>query len=364
MKSTHQNPGWLAEKKEDIGEISSILKTLGYTLDEDQPHLSGERYLMTREKLVLTGTQTKDGERVIIKVSNHPEGQKEIQDEKKSRDLLKSLSFAKKDITFPDELYYHEHSGYLFWITSYISQEKIFVAHTIEEQFFLILRSFEAQEAFHATTFEHLHNVRATFPVFRASEYLREFEHYIKAITENYRDSDLSKNLERAEKFLKENEATVDRYTNHLTHTDFVPHNFRIKGHDVYMLDCSSVYFGNKYEAWARFLNYMTVHNPTLEQLLSEYIRKNRGEDEYLSLRLMRVFKIGKLLEYYSQALQRTEGDLHKLTKVRIMFWNKALEAILEDKQLNESTRNEYISNRDKLRSPEEKERQKEFAVA
>lgn len=340
------------------------MKSLGFTLDEIQPHISGERYLMTKDKLVLAGRMIEGGERVIIKASQSPEGQKEIQTEKDSRDLLKSLSFTKKDLTFPDELYFGEHDNFLIWVTSFIPQEKIFVSHNIEEQFFLALRAFEAQEAFHATTFEHLNNIKRTFPIFKSSEYLREFDTYKNTIDRNLSEEELGATLEKAYNFLNSNKTTIDRYANHLTHTDFVPHNFRIKGHDVYMLDCSSVYFGNKYEAWARFLNYMLIHNPTLEQLLSEYVRKNRGEEEYLSLRLMRVFKIGKLLEYYSRSLVKTEGDLHTLTETRIKFWHQALVAILNDKPLPESVRKEYVSARDTLRSLEEKERQKEFAVA
>lgn len=364
MKATKNNPLWLTSKKEELEKITAILVSLGYLLDENQPHLSGERYLMTRDKFVLAGKSTSNNARVIIKASQYPDGQKEIQTEKKSRDLLKSLSFTKKDILFPDELYFGKHDGFLIWITSYIPQDKIFVAHTLEEQFFLALRAFEAQEAFHATTFEHLSNIRDTFPIFKSAEYLKEFEGYKLSISENYQNEELSKVLTEARLFLNKNKVTIDRYANHLTHTDFVPHNFRIKGHDVYMLDCSSVYFGNKYEAWARFLNYMLIHNPALEQLLSEYLRKNRGEEEYLSLRLMRVFKIGKLLQYYTGSLKKTEGDLHTLTEVRIKLWHQALKAILEDRPLSKDIRNEYISTRDTLRSPEEKERQREFAIA
>lgn len=364
MKSTQNDYSWISSKKEELENISSILKSLGYSLDENQPHISGERYLMTKDKLVLAGENTQSGTHVIIKASKYPDGQKEIEAEKNSRDLLKSLSFAKKTITFPDELYYGKHDNFLIWITSYIPQDKVFVAHGIEEQFFLALRAFEAQEAFHATTFEHLRNIKNTFPIFKSSEYFIEFGTFKKTITENYPDEKLQATLVKAAEFLKANKETIDRYANHLTHTDFVPHNFRIRGHDVYMLDCSSVYFGNKYEAWARFLNYMLIHNPVLDQLLSDYILKNRGEEEYLSLRLMRIFKIGKLLEYYSRSLNKATGDLHTLTEVRINFWHQVLQAILTGTPLPDEARNSYIAKRDALRSPEEKMRQREFSLA
>lgn len=364
MKSTQNDSSWINSKTEELKEISSILNSLGFSLDESQPHISGERYLMTKDKLVLAGKNTKNGERVIIKASEHPDGKKEIEVEKNSRDLLKSLSFAKKAISFPDELYYGKHDNFLIWITAFIPQDKVFVAHGIEEQFFLALRAFEAQETFHATTFEHLQNIKTTFPIFKSPEYLKEFENFRKTIAENSSDDKLASTLVSANKFLKTHKETIDRYANHLTHTDFVPHNFRIKGHDVYMLDCSSVYFGNKYEAWARFLNYMLIHNPILERLLADYIFKNRGEEEYLSLRLMRIFKIGKLFEYYARSLKKTTGNLHSLTEARIEFWHHALQAILSDTPLPEKILSEYIKKRDSLRSPEEKERQREFALA
>ena len=46
----------------------------------------------------------------------------------------------------------------------------------------------------------------------------------------------------------------------------------------------------------------MVHHNPDLEKILSEYVRANRGEEEYLSLRLMRVYKLG-FLSNTTQAL-------------------------------------------------------------
>lgn len=364
MKSTQNNSSWLDSKKEELENIASLLGRIGFSLDQQQPYMSGERFLMTKDKLVLAGKCVKDDARVIIKTSQHPDGQSEIETEKKSRDLLRSLSFAKKAITFPDELYFGKHDEVLIWITSYIPQDKVFVAHELEEQFFLALRAFEAQEAFHATTFEHVRLVKNTFPVFKSAEYFKEFEYFKKIIAENYPDKNLMSALDAADVFLKRNKEVIDCYANHLIHTDFVPHNFRIKDRDVYMLDCSSVCFGNKYEAWARFLNYMLIHNPALEQLLSDYIRKNRGEKDYLSLRLMRIFKIGKLLEYYARSFDKTTGDLHVLTGIRIQFWREALESILADKPFPEETRNNYIEKRNALRSPEEKERQREFAVA
>ena len=178
----------------------------------------------------------------------------------------------------------------------------MFVGHTIEEQFFIALSAFEAQESFHATTYEHLRTVKEIFPVLSSVEYLKDFNRLKESISQKYPDESLITTLQTAEKFLKENVITIDRYANYLTHTDFVPHNFRLVEHTLYMLDCvpnyATIHFGNKYEGWARFLNYMLIHSTELERILTKYVRDNRGEDEYLSLRLMAPIK-SPLFDYY-----------------------------------------------------------------
>lgn len=364
MKSTGNDNPWLSSKAPEIENLSIVLKTLGFFLEDKQPHLSGERYLMTKEKLVLAGKNIASGEHVIIKASRHPSGIQEIETEKRSRDLLNSLAFAKKVLVFPTEIYYGKHSGTTVWVTSYITQDKVFVAHSLEEQFFLTLRTFEAQEAFHATTFEHFRSIKNTFPLLRGADYINKFGDFKNKISSNFPSDSLQAVLKKAEDFLASQKPILDQYANHLVHQDFVPHNFRVKNKEVYMLDCSSVYFGNKYEGWARFLNYMLIHNPALEKLLATYIRENRGEDEYLCLRLMRVYKVGELLEYYTRSLAKTTGDLFMLTHVRIEFWSKVIDALLSDTSPKEDVVKEYIADRNALRSPEEKERQREFAIA
>lgn len=352
---------------QELDTIRTLLKPLGFSLDEHQPYTSGERYLMAGGKLVLAGVQDASGTKVIIKASNTKDGKHEIGSEKKSRDLMRSLSFADKKIVIPEELYYGTEGGYVFLIMRFIPQEKVFVAHTIEEQFFIALSAFEAQESFHATTYEHLKAVKEVFPVLSSVEYLKDFKRLKESIAHLYPDEALQKILLKAEDFLVENKVTIDRHANYLTHTDFVPHNFRLAEHTLYMLDCvpnyATIHFGNKYEGWARFINYMMTHNPELERLLSAYVRENRGEDEYLSLRLMRAYKITFLLEFYARSLSKTAGDLHALTLARLSYWREALIAILEDRPLSEDVRKQYIATRNSLRSEEEKERQREFNV-
>ena len=244
----------------ELATISALLKPLGFSLEEKQPYVSGERYLMAGGKLVLAGVHAESETKVIIKASRTADGKKEIGSEKRSRDLMRSLSFADKKILLPEELYFGTKDNYILLIMRFIPQEKVFTAHTIEEQFFITLSAFEAQESFHATTFEHLRAIKNVFPVLSSAEYFRDFERLKTSILRQYPDELLRTTLEQAEKFLKENAVTIDRYANYLTHTDFVPHNFRIAEHTLYMLDCvpnyATIHFGNKYEGWARFLTW------------------------------------------------------------------------------------------------------------
>lgn len=342
--------------------MESTLKELGFILEEEQPHLSGERFLMMKDKQVLVG-QDRNSNRVILKVATKQGGKEEIEREKKARDLLKKATFANDKILFPDEVFFGAKDNYLIWATEFIPQEKVFVAHPLEEQFFLILRAFEEQEAFHATTFEHIKSIESFFPVFHAREYFGEFRKFKESL-KKLNDRELDKTMEEAEAFLTSHKSIIDTYCNYLTHTDFVPHNFRIKGKSIYMLDLSAVQFGNKCEGWARFLNYMIIHNPKLEKLLNDYVRQNRGADEYLNLRLMRIYKLGFLLDFYARSIEKTEGDLRTLTLERIGFWHEVLKRILKDEPVPQDLIERYKAKRDDLRSDEEKKRQKEFAIA
>ncbi|MDB5194424.1 MAG: hypothetical protein JWN50_438 [Parcubacteria group bacterium] len=351
-----------------LSAIQESLKTLGFTLENEQPHIAGERFLMAKEKLVLVGKRDSDGKRVAIKASITEAGRRDITNEKNARDLLQSVAFTNQAIHFPEELLWTEKDGTLFWAIEFIEQEKVFVAHTLEEQFFLALNAFEAQESFHATTYEHLEKVKKVFPIFYAQEYFKEFSESKRIIMEKYPNTELEQTLDRTEEFLRSHKSTIDTYANYLTHTDFVPHNFRIRGRTIYMLDCApearTVHFGNKYEGWARFLNYMVIHNPELDRLLSEYLRKKRGENEYLSLRLMRAYKIVFLLRFYAESLEATEGDLRELTLKRLAFWHQILKYVLDDMPIPKELIEDYKGTRDTLRSDEEKKRQMEFAVA
>lgn len=361
MSSTHVSNA-------KIDELAAVITPLGFLLDEHQPYVSGERYLMAGGKFVLAGKNEKTGAKVIIKISNAEDGIQEISSEKKARDLMRSLEFADKKIRLPEEEFYGTRNGYTILVMQFIPQDTVFVSHDLKDQFFIALSAFEAQESFHATTYEHLRDVKRVFPVLESTDYVRDFARLRDSILRNYADEELRAALSECETFLTDNVLTIDRYANYLTHTDFVPHNFRVFEHTLFMLDCvpnyATIHFGNKYEGWARFVNYMTLHNPSLEKLLVDYVRTSRGEDEYLSLRLMRAYKIVFLLEYYARSLSKTEGDLHLLTKARLAYWRDALIAVLHDEPLASGVTEEYKKVRDSLRSEEEKARQREFAVA
>ncbi len=353
---------WREIFETEIVALSPILKTLGFSLSDEQIHLSGERFLMTRDKLVLSGTKIKNNSRVIIKSALHPNGKAEIRKEKSARDTLAQLSFARDVLLFPAEILFQEKDDWLVYVTEYVEQKKIFTAYPIEEQFFMILRAFEAQEAFHATTFEHVRFAEKTFTIRRADDYINEAQKLVNEIIK-HNDNTTRAVCEKALLYLSDGRIIIDRFANHLVHTDFVPHNFRVNGNNLYVLDSAAVEFGNKYEGWARFLNYMVIHNPKLEDLLLTYLQKNRNTEEIQSLHLMRIYKALYLLQYYTRSLEKTVGDLHTLTEIRVRFWRDILETFLAEKRVSEELVTKYIQERNTLRSPEETKRQKEFTI-
>src|SRR3989344_1070851 len=93
---------WDIYRERELAGVTPYLQQLGFTIDTEQPHLGGERYLMagTRDvggggfKLVLTGTHKKDNTRVVIKVSSSSAGIKEIERERECRRVLHALDFA------------------------------------------------------------------------------------------------------------------------------------------------------------------------------------------------------------------------------------------------------------------------------
>ncbi len=252
--------------------------------------------------------------------------------------------------------------GYTISVTAYLEQSQNFLARPLKEQFALALRALEAQEGVHATTYGHAKIIQNAFGMWSAEEYLQSFLDLERKIRESDpSNGTLQQTLRRAQAFFEENRETIEQYCGFLTHTDFVPHNLRVQGGDIYLLDHPSLKFGNKHESWARLCNFMMLYNPPLEQALLQYVRDNRSPEEYLSLRLMRVYKLVFLLSFHTGNLAKTIGDLHTLTEERVAFWTQALEAVVADKPLGGTVIQNYQHKRDHLRSPEEKKRQQEL---
>ncbi len=358
-----------AYRREELLQALPILEELGFGLDQNQVHTSGERYLMAGardvggggRKLVLTGTQ-RGGKKAVLKISSEDEGVREIERERTARQVLAKIPFTLSTFHIPEELLFEKRGKHSIFATKYIEQEVPLLARALDEQFFLILRAFETQEGVHATTSKHAAVIRDTFGMIGAEEYLKNFDTFsegaLKAVPE---DTELALALGRAREFLQANKTVIERYSGFLTHADFVPNNLRVEGTTLYLLDYASLHFGNKYESWARFLNYMVHHNPALEHALLDYVRKNRGPEEYLCLRLMRAYKLGFLLQFYAKALMLTQGDTRKIIQARVLFWTKVLNCILADAPLPSADVNELVRLEAELRTEEEKARQSEL---
>lgn len=349
----------------ELGILEPILADLGYTPADEQPHIKGERFLMqavtttSGKKLILTGTR-KDGKRVIIKATRDDAGKKEIIHERACRELLNSINFAAEVFHSPKELLYTESHGFLISIQEFIKQPKTFLEHPIEHQFDLALGAFKAQEGAHATTYRHIQSIKKAFEIRDANTYLKNFASFVARTSETLPDNRQLRNLLRsAEDELTEHKESIERYCGFLTHTDFVPHNIRINDGTIYLLDHSSLAFGNKHEGWARFLNFMVLYNQPLQEALEQYVRDNRAPEEYESLQLMRLYRLGEIICYYTGTLERSEGDLKELNKARVEFWKSVLEYTIEDTPVPTEIIRNYRHTRDSLRSSDEKARQK-----
>lgn len=366
MNEEHAKAYWDEYRVKELEVVTPLLKKLGYALEEEQAHIAGERFLMVGErdvggggfKLVLIGKHA-DGRRVVIKVSSTPKGKEEIASERRAREAVRTITFSYKHISVPEELLYTQTNGVLIFITEYIEQDCTFLERTTEEQFRFTLDALKSQESFHATTPSHSREIQSVFGVWNTKHYLRCFDSFVsRSIEADKGNVRMASLLKDAHTLLEENKASIEQYTNFLLHADFVPHNFRIRGDTLYLLDSASLHFGNKYESWARFLNFMLLYNRPLEEALVTYVAKNRAPEESHTLRLMRIYKLGKLLEYYTGTLPKTSGDLRALAERRIAFWCDVLESLLHNTRLDDDVIASYTTDRDALRSQEEKKRQ------
>jgi hypothetical protein len=361
---TNAKKHWEDYCTHELTLLTPILNAHGITLDSEQKHLQGERYLQqavttaSGRKLILTGI-LQDGTKVVIKATRDQGGMREIEHERNCRSILKDIDFAASTFLTPEELLHTRERGFLISVQRFIPQQKQFIEHTLEEQFYLALSAFKAQEGTHATTSKHIRRIRKAFDIRTAKTYLHAFQTFQAntAISLPSRD-DLHTLFNQANTILNDNKKVIEQYTGFLTHTDFVPHNIRICEGHIYLLDHSSLTFGNKYEGWARFLNFMTLYNPPLTELLTEYVKDNRTTEESVALRMMRIYRLGEIIWYYTETLEKSEGDLRTLNEARITFWSTVLSHLLGNTPVPESVVEDYKRTRDSLRSDEEKKRQ------
>ncbi len=356
---------WELYVAQERKRVEPLLARAGFSLDDEQPQTIGERYL-TRpigggRKVVFFGRRLNDGTRVVIKTSSEPRGIAELRQEQDARKMLRRIKFAYQVFSLPADILFDQAQGIL--IAEYIAQEKPFLDRSLKEQFAIALSAFKAQEAAHITTSGHESAVADYY--IKAGEY-RKIGAYAQDLAglliddkELYPKLDAA--LDRTIELIGDNERTLDQYGGFLTHWDFIPQNFRIRDGKLYLLDHTSIRFGNKYEGWARFINFMTLYNPPLADALIAYVRVNRTEGELLDLKLMRAYRLIELIRYYAAWLSKTTGNTRELARTRIAFWTKVLEAVLDNHEVPAATIDAYKAKRDALRSDDEKLRQKDL---
>lgn len=357
---------WKKYCEQELVIIKPMIASFGFTLEQNQSQIGGERFLIqavttkSGQKLILFAHRTSDNKRVVVKITSDKNGKKELLHEQKCRVALKNIAFAYQIFLSPEEILFMNKNGYIISIQEYIEQKRAFLERPLEEQFSIALEAFKAQEGAHATTYRHLRSIAKTFGKINASQYLESYQDFQKNITQHsFTNEHTRALLQRGHEILENQKEIIEQYCNFLTHTDFVPHNFRIIDKNIYLLDHSSIRFGNKYEGWARFLNFMTLYNRPLEKVLVQYVKDNRTQEESLSLKLMRIYKLGELIWYHTKKLDRASGNFRTLTEKRVIFWTDVLEAILNDTSVSQEVVNKYKRERDLLRSPDELERQK-----
>jgi len=341
----------MPNNKEELTKVAPMLAGMGYTLEALQPHIAGERALTGPigggHKLLLLGHDTA-GTRVVIKISRDPRAVAEMRHERVCRDLLESIKFASEVFNTPKEILFEKHGGYTVLVTEFVAQDMAFLERSLQEQFSLALAAFKAQEGAHATTYEHARAIVDTFGEMRSADYLLKLREYARE----------TQGLDTAVAFVEKNTETLEQYCGFLTHWDFTPQNIRVLQGKIYLLDHSSLRFGNKYEGWARFINFMELYNPPLAHALVQYVKDNRTPEESVALKVMRVYRLAELMRYYIGWLPRTKDTLHQLAQARIAFWSDVLVAVLEDSEVSPTLVEEYKKTRDSLRSEEEKQRQ------
>ena len=365
--TTTQQTAWEEYCAHELEILRPILALRGYTIESHQPHLKGERFLQqavtttSGKKMILLG-HNKHGRRVVIKATRDRAGRAELQRERTCRQVLNRIDFAGDVFHTPQELDFFVEAGFSVSVHAFITQDCSFLERTTASQFDFALRAFKAQESAHATTYKHQKLIARTYGIRDANAYLQNFADFMQnVLTIGVQHPELHTVFSHAASVLAREQRTISQYGNFLTHTDFVPHNFRIAHNTIYLLDHSSLTFGNKHEGWARFINFMTLYNPQLADAFVQYTKDNRASEEQHSLWLMRIYRLGELIWYYADKIHRCDGDLQKLNEARVIFWCDILTHVLHKTPIPPERIERYKRTRDQLRSPEEKERQKDL---
>lgn len=351
-----------------IDSVAPILAKAGFKLDSEnnQVHIGDERALISRDKLVLKGWRTSDARRVIIKVGASPAGMREIERERACRRGLAEInrSFQSTIFFYPDELGFLQEEGLCISIIEYVDQGMRFLDRSREEKLNLSLSALHAQERVTVDAVTTLVGIVYRFGTVGADGYLSEFEARLgDALMYFPQNRMLRSNLERAITFFRERLGHVRDHLGFLVHADFVPNNFRVIGSRIYYLDLGAFRFGNRYESWARYLNWLMVWDYRLEAALFGHFSENRGPEHYACLSAMRAFKIGFLIQVYSKHLPEVQHDarLHALQSGRVNFWTSALIALIRGDHVPERTAEEFAQFQESLRSERERRRQKEL---
>lgn len=350
---------WEAFVAKEIETLTPLVNRLGYELSAEQPHVSGERYLMSGQKVVLVGHDTETRAPVIIKSSKEPGAIREIEAERSAKRTLSKLPFTYQPLLAPDELSYENRNGRVTVIIEFIAQPEPFLSLPLREQFDLVIGAFDMLASAHAATDRHIKHIRNIFGRWGATDYQWSLEAFLTALVgcETFAPS-LAVTLRSVRTELTKNAEDIERYCGFLTHDDFALHNFRFRDGMVYLIDQSSLRFGNKHESWARLLNYLILYNRELERAILRHVELNLSPEEARSLRLMRMYKLIELLTYHCHAARTSSGNDQTLSQARVAFWTDVLTNILEKDDVPDERVDEYKNIRDELRSPEEKARQ------
>lgn len=351
---------WQEFVQQEIDYFTPILNDLGFTIDDDQPHTKGERGSFRAKKIILLGSHKSNNKQVVIKCARYEEGINELLEEKQARENIKKIDFAYHEFLEPDETYFNSNKNYTIQITEFIREEVRFTERDPKQQFDIIYRSFVVQEGIHAVTRKHNKQILEYFKVYNFEDYRKQVFICKEKVTD-FLGSGLDL-LENTEREILQNKYRINQYCGFLTHTEFVPHNFRVRDNQVYLLDHSAIIIGNKHDGWARFLNWAVLHAPIIEKWFEEYFKINRSLEEQESLRLMRLVRLFELAAHHSKIYFASAKDknleLKELSQKRVYFWLEVMKAVFENREVDRQIVEDYKNDRDSLRTQSEKERQ------